>query len=115
MANLLRNGDIDRHLKKANKIYHGRRDLLCSLLRSELGSKVAFCDPSGGFAVYTHFHGMPLRDIQAAAARLGLGMGNGEDYWHDAKRRENAVRLGFASMNEKELEEAVGILKKVVK
>jgi GntR family transcriptional regulator/MocR family aminotransferase len=115
MANLLRNGDIDRHLKKANKIYHGRRDRLCALLRSELGSKVDFCDPSGGFAVYTHFHGMPLREIQAAAARLGVGMGNGEDYWHDPKRRENAVRLGFASMNEKELEEAVGVLKKVVR
>ena len=115
MANLLRNGDIDRHLKKANKIYHERRDRLCGLLRSELGSRVAFCEPSGGFAIYTHFHGMPVREIQAAAARLGVGMGNGEDYWHDAKRRENAVRLGFASMNEKELEEAVGVLKKVVK
>jgi GntR family transcriptional regulator/MocR family aminotransferase len=115
MANLLRNGDIDRHLKKANKIYHSRRDRLCALLRSELGSRVAFCEPSGGFAVYTHFHGMPTREIQAAAARLGVGMGNGEDYWHDEKRRENAVRLGFASLNEKEMEEAVGILKKVVK
>jgi len=115
MANLLRNGDIDRHLKKANKIYHERRDRLCALLRSELGSRVDFCDPSGGFAVYTHFHGMPLRDIQAAASRLGLGMGNGEDYWHDPKRRENAVRVGVASRNEKELEEAVGVLKKVMK
>jgi GntR family transcriptional regulator/MocR family aminotransferase len=115
MANLLRNGDIDRHLKKANKIYHERRDTLCSLLRSELGSRVAFCEPSGGFAVYTHFHGMPVRDVQAAASRLGVGMGNGEDYWHDARRRENAVRLGFASMNEKEIEEAVGVLKKVMK
>jgi len=115
MANLLRNGDIDRHLKKANKIYHERRDRLCALLQSELGSRVGFCEPSGGFAVYTHFHGMPTREIQAATARLGVGMGNGEDYWHDAKRRENAVRLGFASLNEREMEEAVGILKKVVK
>jgi GntR family transcriptional regulator/MocR family aminotransferase len=115
MANLLRNGDIDRHLKKANKIYHERRDFLSGLLRSEMGSRVEFCDPNGGFAIYTHFQGMAMRDIQAGAARLGLGMGNGEDYWHDATRRQNAVRLGFASMNEKELEEAVGILKKVVK
>jgi GntR family transcriptional regulator/MocR family aminotransferase len=115
MANLLRNGDIDRHLKKANKIYHERRDLLCSLLRGELGSKVSFCEPSGGFAVYTHFHGMATREVQAAASRLGLGMGNGEDYWHDAARRENAVRLGFASLNEKEMEEAVGVLKRVMR
>ena len=117
MANLLRNGDIDRHLKKANKIYHERRDRLCALLRSELGSRVEFCEPSGGFAVYTQFHGMLTRDVQASAARLGLGMGNGEDYWHDPKKREkaSAVRLGFASLNEKEMEEALGLLKKAVR
>jgi GntR family transcriptional regulator/MocR family aminotransferase len=117
MANLLRNGDIDRHLKKANKIYHERRDLLCGLLTSELGSRVGFSEPSGGFAVYTQFHGMRTRDVQAAAARLGLGIGNGEDYWHDPRRREkvDAVRLGFASLNEKEMVEAVGLLKKAVR
>jgi GntR family transcriptional regulator/MocR family aminotransferase len=58
---------------------------------------------------------MATREVQAAASRLGLGMGNGEDYWHDAARRENAVRLGFASLNEKEMEEAVGVLKRVMR
>jgi len=115
MANLLRNGDIDRHLKKANKIYHERRDLLCSLLREELGSRVDFCEPSGGFAIFTRFQGMTTREVQAAAAKLGLGMGHGEDYWHDQNRRGNAVRLGFASLNAKEMEEAVGLLKKAMK
>src|SRR3569833_3181025 len=37
IANLLKNGDIGRHLKKTNKIYHERRDLFCSLLRGHLG------------------------------------------------------------------------------
>ena len=35
LANLLKNGDIGRHLKKSNKIYHERRDLFCSLLREQ--------------------------------------------------------------------------------
>ncbi|GGB24657.1 aminotransferase-like domain-containing protein [Puia dinghuensis] len=115
MANLLRNGDIDRHLKKANKIYHERRDRLCGLLRSELAGRVEFCVPSGGFAIWTKFNGMEVREIAAAASRQGLSMSNGEDYWHGQLRRENAVRLGFASMNEKEMVEAVGILKRVMK
>ena len=115
MANLLRNGDIDRHLKKANKIYHERRDLLCGLLQSELKGRVEFCVPNGGFAVWTNFIGMPVKEISLAASRQGLGMGTGEDYWHDARRRGNAVRLGFASLNEKEMTEAVGVLKKVMK
>lgn len=115
MANLLRNGDIDRHLKKANKIYHERRDRLSGLLRAELGDRVEFCVPHGGFAIWTRFGGRSIRDIAAAASRLGLGMSNGDEYWHDAKRGGDAVRLGFASLNEKEMDEAVGILKKVLK
>jgi GntR family transcriptional regulator/MocR family aminotransferase len=114
MANLLRNGDIDRHLKKANKIYHERRDLLCSLLSSELGGLVEFDIPAGGFAVWARFGDRDLVRLSAAAARLGLGLTNGHDYWHLPANRINAARLGFASLNEKEMEEAVGLLKKAV-
>jgi GntR family transcriptional regulator/MocR family aminotransferase len=114
MANLLRNGDIDRHLKKANKIYHERRDMLCALLASELGGQVEFCVPAGGFAVWTRFGDRDLVSISAQAAKLGLGLANGFDYWHVPANRINAIRLGFASLNEKEMEEAVGLLKKAV-
>ena len=115
MANLLRNGDIDRHLKKAGKIYHERRDRLCALLASELAGRVEFRVPDGGFAVFVKFVGeRSVRDISAAASKLGLAMSDGEDYWHTRPGRINGVRLGFASLDEKEMEEAVGILKKVL-
>lgn len=123
MANLLRNGDIDRHLKKAGKIYHERRDRLCSLLSQELAGRVEFRVPDGGFAVWGRFVGSrPVREISAAASKLGLAISDGEDYWHMRPgpgsavgvERINGVRLGFASLNEKEMEEAVGILKKAV-
>ncbi|HVS96839.1 MAG TPA: PLP-dependent aminotransferase family protein [Puia sp.] len=115
MANLLRNGDIDRHMKKAGKIYHERRDLLCELLSRELGDRMDFRVPDGGFAVWAKFDGArPVKDISAAASRLGLAMSDGEDYWHGKSGRVNGVRLGFASLNEKEMQEAVGILKKVM-
>jgi GntR family transcriptional regulator/MocR family aminotransferase len=114
MANLLRNGDIDRHLKKANKIYHERRDRLCALLDSELRGLVEFDVPAGGFAVWARFGGRDLNAISAAAQKLGLGITNGHDYWHVAANRVNAVRLGFASLNEKEMEEAMALLKKAI-
>jgi len=112
MANLLRNGDIDRHLKKANKIYHERRDLLCSLLSREIPAE--FDVPAGGFAVWVRFGDRDLVSIAAHASRLGLGIANGSDYWHIKANRTNSVRLGFASLNEKEMEEAVGLLRKAV-
>jgi len=114
MANLLRDGEVDRHLKKSCKIYHERRDHACALLGSELSGLVQFDVPAGGFGIWTSFGDRDIRTIAANAARLGLGIGNGEDYWHVKAGRQNAVRLGFASLNEKELEEAVGLLKKAV-
>jgi GntR family transcriptional regulator / MocR family aminotransferase len=114
MANLLHNGDIDRHLKKANKIYHERRDLLCSLLASELAGLAEFDIPAGGFAVWTRFGDRDLRQIWTQAQKLGLGISDGVEYWHVKTNRINAVRLGFASLNEKEMEEAVALLKKAV-
>ena len=114
MANLLRNGDIDRHLKKANKIYHERRDAMCSLMRRELKGLAEFDVPAGGFAIWTRFGDRDVKKIAANAQKLGLGMGNGGDYWHQPPGGVNGVRLGFASLNEKEMEEAVGILKKAI-
>ncbi len=114
MANLLRNGDIDRHLKKANKIYHERRDLLCTLLRKELKGVAEFDIPAGGFSLWATFGDRNVKTIAAGAQKLGLGMADGDDYWHQKPGRVNGVRLGFASLNEKEMVEAVGLLKKAV-
>ncbi|MDO6434867.1 PLP-dependent aminotransferase family protein [Flavitalea sp. BT771] len=115
IANLLKHGDIGRHLKKANKIYHARRDLLCSMLQDELAGKIRFTVPDGGFAVWAQYTGRTTaRAVAEQARRMGLYVSTGEEYYHTPPPRPNAVRLGFASMNEKEMEEAVGILKKAI-
>jgi len=116
IANLLQNGDISRHLKKANKIYHARRDLLCSLLQEEMGRQLRFTVPDGGFAVWAQYTGKTIAGAVAENARaLGLSVSSGEEYYHVPPARPNAVRLGFASLNEKEMKEAVGLLKRAVK
>lgn len=115
IANLLQNGDISRHLKKANKIYHARRDLLCSLLQEELGRQLRWTVPDGGFAVWAQYIGKTTARAVAENARaLGLSVSSGEEYYHVLPARPNAVRLGFASLNEREMKEAVSLLKKAV-
>jgi len=115
IANLLQNGDISRHLKKANKIYHARRDLLCSLLQEELGRQLRWTVPDGGFAVWAQYTGKTTSRAVAENARaLGLSVSSGEEYYHAPPARPNAVRLGFASLNEREMKEAVSLLKKAV-
>jgi len=106
LAVLIRNGDIGRHLKKVNRIYAARRDHLCLLLDTLLKGKVTYRKPSGGMVIWTCFDKRyPLQRIAERAAREGLYMSNGEMY-----QDYNAIRFGFASLTEEELEEAVKIL-----
>ncbi|SKD04549.1 GntR family transcriptional regulator / MocR family aminotransferase [Chitinophaga ginsengisegetis] len=114
LANLFEDGTIDRHLKKSNKIYKERRDLLCHLLRTKLGDAVKFTVPSGGMAIWLRFSKKyPLKKIAAKAAALGLQMTSGEQYHYGASS-QNALRLGFASLNNKEIAAVVGTLEKVL-
>ncbi len=116
MANLLKNGDISRHLKKANKLYHERRDELCRLLREHLADEVSFKVPEGGFAIWINYINKhePVR-VAENAAELGLTISNGADYYHDKTFKNYSVRLGFASLNTDELKDAVEILKRAIK
>ncbi|MBS1528817.1 MAG: PLP-dependent aminotransferase family protein [Bacteroidetes bacterium] len=115
LANLLRNGDINRHLKKTNKIYHERRDAFCHLLAEQLGDHVSFKIPDGGFAVWTRYlHGINSREVAEKANEMGLSLSSGDEYFHQSQNTE-FVRLGFASLNFKEMEEGVDILRRVVR
>ncbi|MEO6980724.1 MAG: aminotransferase class I/II-fold pyridoxal phosphate-dependent enzyme, partial [Mucilaginibacter sp.] len=115
MATLIKNGDISRHLKKANKIYHERRDILCRLLQEKLGEYVKFKIPDGGFAIWMEYlNGVKPAEVAAKAATMGLTISDGTDYFHDPGYLHNHVRIGFASLNPKELEHAVDILKKAI-
>jgi GntR family transcriptional regulator/MocR family aminotransferase len=115
MANLLKNGDISRHLKKANKIYHERRDILCRLLKEKLDGYISFKIPDGGFAVWVEYlNGLKPHEVAAKAATMGLTISSGKDYYHDPAYLNNCIRIGFASLNPNELEAAVDILAKAV-
>ena len=114
LANLLADGTIERHLKKSNKIYKERRDLLCHLLTARLGKAVQFTIPPGGMAIWLRFSKkIPLKKIAAKAATLGLRMSDGEQYRYGTTS-QNALRFGFASLNNKEIAAVVGILERIL-
>ncbi|RYU89625.1 PLP-dependent aminotransferase family protein [Mucilaginibacter terrigena] len=116
MANLLKNGDITRHLKKANKLYHERRDILCNLLTRQMGEHVEFKIPDGGFAIWMKYlNGIKPKDVAEKAASMGLAVSAGQDYYYDHSRESEHIRIGFASMNFTEMEQATHILAKALK
>lgn len=115
LATLLDNGDIDRHLKKTNKLYRERRDIFCDLLESQLDGMVQFRKPDGGMAVWTVFPAkVSLPALASRASELGLMMSDGAAY-RPAVGGDNGMRMGFASLAEQEIREVVRILRKAMR
>ena len=111
IAELYKDGTIGRHIKKSVKQYRERRDSFCALLREELKDRVSFKVPEGGMSVWTCFLDRSLPAVVERAFKNGLIMSDGTDYdVGDLKYNSNG--LGFASLDSREQERAVGILKR---
>lgn len=113
IAELYKNGTIGSHIKKSVKLYHERRDFFCKQLKEKIGSHITFKIPDGGMSVWTKFNNVDLKLIAEKVAKKGLIIGNGVIH-NSVTKNYNATRLGFASLNFKEQEKAIEILKKVI-
>lgn len=113
-AVLFDNGEMDRHFRKTLKIYKQRRNLFCQLLQSDFSEQITFRIPQGGLAVWANFRQKTdLIKMSEEAAKKGLYINNGNFYKNESFSA-NALRMGFASLEEKEMLESLGILKKIV-
>lgn len=108
IAKLYSSNIISSHLKKALNIYRDRRDAAYHLLTTQLGNYLELDIPEGGLAFWVHFDpsiSLPKLSERCALQRLRFPDAS------SCYAAGNACRLGFASMNEREMERAVNILR----
>ena len=111
IAELYKDGTIGRQVKKSVKLYKERRDHFCELLRHELKDRVSFKVPEGGMSVWTKFLDKSLPAVVQKAYQNGLIMSDGTDY-DSGNKKYNSSGLGFASLDCREQERVVAVLKK---
>lgn len=112
VAELLDQGDVQRHARRARRIYQARRDGAVKTLRAELGDAVSFTVPSGGISIWTGV--APQIDVDAWAARAGqrgVSIQTARAYSFDGRPRP-FFRLGFAALDEQEMREALRRLRR---
>lgn len=102
IAELLEDGEVQRHVRRTRRIYHARRDAFCDRLDRELGRAVAYRRPLGGLALWVDV----APDVDVAAWQLrsqqqGVHFQIGREFTLDASHVQNA-RFGFALVDEKE-------------
>ncbi|CAN5708378.1 PLP-dependent aminotransferase family protein [soil metagenome] len=119
LAELLEDGEIDRHVRKTTRIYAARREVLMSELRRAFGDALEWTVPSGGMALWAKTQSGVSESIDVdrwCADALARGVlvqpGRGFRFHRGA---DPHVRLGFARLEEAELREAVSILHRAFK
>ena len=105
MAELMEDGELQRHLNRMDKVYRSRRDALCAGLAEALPGSIRVVPPSGGLAVWARVEG-PV-DVDAWAARAlerGVSFHPGRRFSFDGSPVAG-LRLGFSNYPEPELRE----------
>ena len=107
VAELLEDGDIQRHVRRTRRVYQARRDALCDLVESQLGGVLSYQRPAGGLALWASTD--PRIDLelwQRRALERGVHFQIGKQFSLDGSRVP-AIRLGYALLDERELRSAI--------
>ncbi|WP_035651279.1 PLP-dependent aminotransferase family protein [Flavobacterium sp. ASV13] len=113
VLNLINEGQIKRHLKKANLIYKSKRDHFEKLCELYLKDKITYTKPEGGLAFWI----VPKSeiDLQIVCENLldkGIKIMSPEKF--SFKNPVSGLRLGYASLTEKQMEEGIIALSKLL-
>ncbi|WP_295123418.1 PLP-dependent aminotransferase family protein [uncultured Chitinophaga sp.] len=115
VAELMEEGSITKHARKAWNIYKNRRDLMETLLIKHLSGIASFTKPEGGLAFWLKFHQeIDTRELAERLDKQGVAVIPTECFSFNGERL-NALRLGYGSLNEKELAEGIAALASVLK
>lgn len=110
---LIREGELNRYLQKASRIYKERRDLFCQELEQQIGKWVHFQKPEGGLAVWVHFReGIAYSDLKRISNMQDLSIPQADQFWIQPSQAPSvATRLGFASIQTEKIPAAAGHLR----
>jgi GntR family transcriptional regulator/MocR family aminotransferase len=97
-ADLIENGELRRHARKARQVYAERRALFAAEIDKTLGDIVRYRMPDGGLAFWLQFPGIDIDRMEARARAMGLRFASSRSFMAraDAPR---GLRIGFASLN----------------
>jgi GntR family transcriptional regulator/MocR family aminotransferase len=115
IADLVEEGELQRHVRRAKRIYAERRARLAMLLEAHFGGVLSFRLPSGGTAIWARVANDVPVDVWATRALedAALVLQPARQFSFDGKSRP-FLRLGFAQHDEREVKEAIRRMARVM-
>ncbi|QJI38277.1 MocR-like pyridoxine biosynthesis transcription factor PdxR [Pseudomonas sp. ADAK13] len=103
LADLINDGELKKHLRRVSKEYRRRRETLLDCLLEAFGEQISVQEPEGGLALWVRFaDSIDVDQLAEKALELDLVVRGGR-LFSPFDHPENALRLGFASLNQEEI------------
>ncbi|MGE4512399.1 MAG: PLP-dependent aminotransferase family protein [Chryseobacterium sp.] len=103
---LIKDGTIKRHIKKATSYYKAKRDFMATVLDKHIVSKATYTLPEGGLAFWmVPYKPVDWLQIFRKLESKGINIITPDAY--SFNETINGIRLGYGSLSEKELEEGI--------
>lgn len=111
VAELMEDGELQRHVWRARRIYAARREHFVHALRDKLGETLRFEVPHGGMALWAHVHRIvPVAAFHAESKARGVYFQPGSLFTFGG-RDVQRVRFGYGCLDERELARATSRLR----
>ncbi len=106
---LIQDGTVKRHLRKATQYYKMKREVMAALIHKYLAAKASFEIPEGGLAFWIKpKQVVNWQQVQEQLYKKGIRIMHPETY--SFQQTENGLRLGYAYLSEAQLEEGLKAL-----
>jgi len=109
LADFIRTGHFDRHLRRTNASNAARRNALVAALRKEFGERAEVCGANAGLHILVWLkgkHGRMIADVHHKAEMAGVGLYTVDSFYTKPPPRTGVV-LGYAPLREREVREGI--------
>jgi len=104
LADFLRDGHLERHVRRMRRLYKRRRDALLDSLDRHFGARALVRGDAAGLHMTVRFSG--AGDLRARAEKNGVGLSSSEIYYL-SKPVPHEFILGFSAETERALREGI--------
>ena len=109
LADFIRMGHFDRHLRRTNAANAARRNALVAAVRKEFAERAEVCGANAGLHLLVWLKarsGGVIRDVHRKAEEAGVGLYTVDPFYIKPPRRTGVV-LGYAPLREREIREGI--------
>lgn len=115
LARFIENGDVERYIMKAKKLYFKRRNLLISLLNEYFPGKVKIHGAPAGMHIVAEFDSVIFsKDIINRLKEIGINVIPVENHAIVKGNHTNQIILGYAHLSPSRLEQGIIKIKSVL-